>query len=70
MSIGPNGSTDSPIEPHLERTSKKDWGIWEYIPYIGDAIMAGEWLGEWGNELGRESRASRAAAFDIALSED
>ncbi|MBS1711444.1 MAG: hypothetical protein JSS71_06950 [Armatimonadetes bacterium] len=54
----------------IERTSKKDWGIWEYIPYIGDAIMAGEWLGEWGNELGRESRASRAAAFDIALSED
>ena len=69
------GATAEYVEESIDRIEKhrkrvKGWGLLELVPWLGDAIAAGEGLGDMAANLFCDRKRSNAKLQDFYLSTD
>ena len=67
------GATAEYVEDSIERLEKhrnrfKGWGLLQFVPWLGDAITAGEGLGHIAANLNYDRKRSNAKLQDFYLS--
>ncbi len=50
----------------MDDVAIKDWGVFEFIPRVGEVILAAKFLGNRIDQIGEEWRAARAYRFAVA----